>query len=159
MARKTKSKTLLAKPAERGRPRIEIDKDILKALASVGATEEEICAGLIATGTQLDLRTLKRRLQEPTYRQIWDQGKGEFKLSLRRLQFRHAKMPNSAGVTMTIHMSKHQLGETEKSLVELTGKNGGAIETKDVSPRELITSRIASIAARIRPREDSGRAK
>jgi hypothetical protein len=129
MAAKKRRAVKLETPAKTGRPRIEIDKVLLKALASIGATESEICAGLIATGVQLDLRTLKRRLQEPEYRDVWQQGKSEFHLSLRRLQFRHAKMPNSAGVTMTIHMSKHQLGETEKSLLELTGPKGGPIQT------------------------------
>jgi hypothetical protein len=155
MARKKKAPLLLEEPAKPGRPRIEIDVTILKALASIGATEDEICAGLIATGTQLDLRTLKRRLQEPKYREVWQQGKSEFHLSLRRLQFRHAKMPNSAGVTMTIHMSKHQLGETEKSLLELTGKDGGAIETRDVSARSIVTGRIAGIAARTKTKPDN----
>lgn len=31
---------------------------------------------------------------------------------------------------------------------ELTGKDGGAIETKDVTPRDIIASRIAGLAAR-----------
>jgi hypothetical protein len=156
MATKKRKRVLLAKPAKIGRPRIELDVEVLKALASIGATEVEICAGLIATGIQLDLRTLKRRLQEPAYRELWDVGKATFQLGLRRLQWRHAKMPNSAGVTMTIHMSKHQLGETEKSLLEISGKDGGAIETKDVSARSVVTSRIAGIASRKATTEGAG---
>ena len=35
-----------------------------------------------------------------------------------------------------------------KEKVELTGRDGGAIETKDVSARERLASRIAGIAAR-----------
>jgi hypothetical protein len=147
MAAKKRKTDKLETPAKTGRPRIEIDKVLLKALASIGATEAEICAGLIATGVQLDLRTLKRRLQEPQYREVWQQGKSEFHLSLRRLQFRHAKMPNSAGVTMTIHMSKHQLGETEKSLLELTGKDGGPIETVDgkMTPKQAAAAYASTL--------------
>jgi hypothetical protein len=106
-----------AKKVTKGRPRIEIDKDILKALSAVMCSNEEICAGLRSAGCELDLRTLKRRLQEPLYREIWQAGRNERKIGLRRLQWRHAQMPNSAGVNMTQHISKHWLGETEAAAV------------------------------------------
>src|SRR5581483_6910787 len=112
------------KKKKTGRPRIELDVDVLRALGAVHCTIDEIAAGLRAAGCILDVRTLKRRLQEPRYRDIWVAGQLERKVSLRRLQWRHAQMPNSAGVTMTIHLSKHQLGETEKSLHELSGPGG-----------------------------------
>jgi hypothetical protein len=35
---------------------------------------------------------------------------------LRQLQWKHAKRTDSSGVAMTIHMSKHRLGEHDKSL-------------------------------------------
>lgn len=143
-----------ADPKPPGRPRKEIDVKVLRALASIGATEEEICAGLAASGTQLDLRTLKRRLQEPAYREVWDLGRNKFKLSIRRLQFQHAHLKNSAGVTMTIHMSKHHLGETEKSLVELTGKNGGPISTVDLT--KATDEQLKALEAIFGPLAESG---
>ena len=42
---------------------------------------------------------------------------------------------------MIIHLSKHRLGQTDKSLIEMTGKNGGPIQVIDwanVSHEELI---------------------
>ena len=36
--------------------------------------------------------------------------------ALRQLQWKHAKRPDSSGVAMTIHMSKHRLGEHDKAL-------------------------------------------
>lgn len=41
-----------------------------------------------------------------------------------------------------------------KQIIEHAGKDGGPIEVKDVSARELIQRRIASIAARTGPKED-----
>lgn len=149
-----------AKPAQpsnavssAGRPRIEIDKTLLRALAAIGATEEEIVAGLVAGGVKLDLRTLKRRLQEEEYRDEWVQGRSEFKLSLRRLQYRHARMPNSAGVTMTIHMSKHQLGETEKAALELSGRVDSNVEV-NTSARDRVIRKLDTLAERITRRVD-----
>ncbi len=136
-----------------GRPRIELKEEILRALAAIGATEEEICGGLLANGVKMDLRTLKRRLQEPHYREIWDQGKAVFKQSLRRLQFRHAQMPNSAGVTMTIHMSKVHLGETEKHMLELAGRIDSAVEV-NTSARERVFDKLDTISERITRRVD-----
>lgn len=126
MARKTGAK----KP---GAPRKEVDKKMLLALAAIGASQEEICIALTKAGCAIDRRTLLRRLEDPEYRAIWEAGRNDFKLGIRRLQLRHAKMPNSAGVQMTIHMSKHHLGESEKSLLEVAGKNGGPIQMMDLS--------------------------
>ncbi len=140
-------------PKATGRPRIELKDDVLKALAAIGSTEEEICGGLRAAGVELDLRTLKRRLQEPRYREIWDQGKATFKASLRKLQYRHAQMPNSAGVTMTIHMSKIHLGETEKHMLELAGRIDSAVEV-NTSARERVFAHLDTLAERITRRVD-----
>lgn len=126
MAAKRKAK----KP---GPPRKEIDTRLLRALAAIGANLDEISAAMAADGCKLSVLTLKRRLQEPEYRDIWEAGRSKFKVSLRRLQARHAKMASSAGVQMTIHMSKHHLGESEKSLIEVSGKNGGPLQMVDLS--------------------------
>ncbi len=135
-----------------GRPRIEIDLSLLKALGAVQCTIEEICQGLIAAGVNLDVRTLKRRLMEPRYRSVWEGGKAEGRVSLRRLQWRHARMPNSAGVQMTIHLSKHVLGETDKSLVELAGRVDSTVEV--TSARDRVNRKLDAIAERIARRVD-----
>jgi AraC-like DNA-binding protein len=65
-------------------------------------------------------RHLLRLFQESAeLRAAWEEGRQFGKFSLRRLQWRHANRDGSGGVTMTIHLSKHWLGETEKSLVEI----------------------------------------
>lgn len=111
-----------------GRPRIKIDKANLLRLSKLQCTEEELAAFF-----DVDRSTIKRRLREPEFREIWERGKEIGKLSIRRQQFAHMALKNSAGVQMTIHLSKHHLGQTEKAALELTGKNGGPISTVDLS--------------------------
>jgi hypothetical protein len=105
-----------------GRARVFIDHGILKALAEIQCTIEEAAAVL---GVSKSL--LLRRLKDTNIKASWETGQAIGRVSLRRLQFRHAKMPNSAGVSMTIHLSKHHLGQTEKSLVEMSGEGGGPL--------------------------------
>jgi ABC-type transporter Mla MlaB component len=64
----------------------------------------------------IDHRTLKRRLQEPVFDQAWEKGQAAGAVALRQLQWKHAKRLDSSGVAMTIHMSKHLLGQSDKAL-------------------------------------------
>ena len=48
--------------------------------------------------------------------QAWEKGQVAGAVALRQLQWKHAKRPDSSGVAMTIHMSKHRLGENDKAL-------------------------------------------
>ena len=61
-------------------------------------------------------RTFKRRLQEPVFYQAWEKGQAVGAVGLRQLQWKHAKRSDSSGVAMTIHMSKHVLGQNDKAL-------------------------------------------
>jgi len=138
----------------RGRPKVEIDLVQLEKLGALHATTEEIAAFF-----DCEKRTIMNRLKEPAIKLALENGRQKGKLNLRRLQLRHAQGTGSSAVNMTIHLSKHWLKETDKAAVELSGPKGGPIETKDVSPRELIASRIAGIAARKRTGDDSGGAE
>ena len=64
----------------------------------------------------IDHRTFKRRLQEPVFYQAWEKGQAVGAVALRQLQWKHAKRLDASGVAMTIHMSKHRLGEHDKAL-------------------------------------------
>lgn len=57
---------------------------------------------------------IRRMAADHRLAMAWDRGCAQVKISLRRLQFAHAQTPGSPGVQMTIHMSKHQLEETDK---------------------------------------------
>jgi hypothetical protein len=61
-------------------------------------------------------RTFTRRLQEPESYQAWEKGQAVGAVALRQLQWKHAKRTDASGVAMTIHMSKHRLGEHDKFL-------------------------------------------
>jgi hypothetical protein len=105
-----------------GRPKIVIDPRVLAQLATIGCTKEE-AAAVIGCGK----RTLEIRLREPATREAWDNGVLMGKVSLRRLQWRHASGAGSSAVNMTIHLSKHRLGETDKAAFELSGPGGSPI--------------------------------
>jgi ABC-type transporter Mla MlaB component len=48
--------------------------------------------------------------------QAWEKGQAVGAVALRQLQWKHAKRTDSSGVAMTIHMSKHLLGQNDKAL-------------------------------------------
>jgi hypothetical protein len=94
-----------------GRPRKKTDERQVYELAKLGCTQYEAASVL-----GIDHRTFKRRLQEPIIHQAWEKGRAVGAVSLRQLQWKHAKRPDSSGVAMTIHMSKHLLGQHDKAL-------------------------------------------
>jgi hypothetical protein len=112
---------------QRGRPAVEIDQVQLAALGAMHATYEEIAAFF-----NCNRRTVINRLKDPEFLLAYENGKLRGKLNLRRLQWRHAQGSGSSAVNMTIHLSKHWLGETDKSAVE-------------VNPIELVITRIERV--------------
>jgi hypothetical protein len=113
-----------------GKPEIEITADELSKLARLHCTVSEA-----ASFFKCSKRTLQRRLAEPELKAAWQEGRKFALLSLRRLQWRHASGTGNGAVQMTIHLSKHWLGETEKVLNEVTGKDGGPLEISNVRDR------------------------
>ena len=111
-----------------GRREAAIDLAQLEKLAALACTVEEA-----ATVLDVSKRTLLRRLREPKYKRVWEGGRNKGNISLRRLQWTKAQSNAPSSVAMVIHLSKHRLGETDKSLVEMTGKDGGPIQTADWS--------------------------
>jgi hypothetical protein len=94
-----------------GWPRKKTDERQVFELAKLGCTQYEAASVL-----GIDHRTFKRRLQEPVFYEAWEKGQAVGAVALRQLQWKHAKRPDASGVAMTIHMSKHLLGQTEKAL-------------------------------------------
>ncbi|NPU23954.1 hypothetical protein [Bradyrhizobium denitrificans] len=106
-----------------GRPPFKIDLDQLAKLASIGCTKEE-AAFVLGCGK----RTLLDHMRaENEVTEAWERGVNLGKVSLRRLQWRHANGSGSSAVNMTIHLSKHRLGETDKAAIEMSGPNGNPI--------------------------------
>ena len=94
-----------------GRPRKKTDERQVYELAKLGCTQYE-AASLLG----IDHRTFKRRLQEPVFYQAWEEGQAAGAVALRQLQWKHARRPDASGAAMTIHMSKHLLGQHDKAL-------------------------------------------
>ena len=69
--------------------------------------------------------------------------------------------PDGPTVTSRIFALKNAAPDEwrDKVIQEHTGKDGGPIQTQEVSALERITGRIAGIAARSRPDEDTGGTK
>lgn len=70
---------------------------------------------------------------------------------------RNQKFTGAAADLLNASIIARDLGLADRQ--ELTGANGGAIETKDVSARDILSGRIAGLAARTGASEDTGGAK
>jgi hypothetical protein len=129
-----------------GRPRKKTDERQVYELAKLGCTQYEA-----ATVLGVDHRTFKRRLLEQVFCEAWEKGQAVGAVALRQLQWKHAKRQDSSGVAMTIHMSKHRLGEHDKALhLNLT--------VQDID--EMIARLEQQIAQQLGPKgEDSREAK
>ena len=88
---------------KRGRPVIEIDMVRVEALASIGATQQEIASDL-----GVDLRTLQRKRD---FAAVYKRGMDKGCLSLRHKQFNLAKAGDK---TMLVWLGKQLLGQSDK---------------------------------------------
>jgi hypothetical protein len=96
-----------AKP--KGRPKIQIDVNVLKSLLEIQCTITE-CAHVLGVSTD----TLQRN-----YKDVINQGKTMGKVTLRRAQWRNAIEKNN--VTMQIWLGKQCLGQSDSPLDEEAG--------------------------------------
>lgn len=136
---KAKRKTAKRKPPQRaaqttldtahdgpGRPKADIDINVVKALAGVGCTVEEI-----ADHFDVDKKTLERRFMD-----IINKGRMSRNRSLRRKQ---AAMAFAGDRTMAIWLGKQWLGQSDKT--QLTGKDDGPLrvqhEVKQLTDAEI----------------------
>ena len=114
-----------AKPLEKtksaGRPKIEIDLEILKNLASIGCPDYEIASVL-----NISARTLKRN-----YAEIVDQFREKCKASLRKKMWDKAIKKDNTN--MQIWLSKNYLGFKDRTQTEtITEPLPLIIEAQDV---------------------------
>lgn len=115
-----------------GRPKAKIDPDHVVALAKAGCTVDEMAAFL-----KVNKKTLERR-----FGKVIDEGRLTRNVSLRRKQIELAMKGDR---TMLIWLGKQLLGQSDKT--QLTGKDGGPIETKAVEQMtdEQLDSEIRDI--------------
>jgi hypothetical protein len=110
-----------------GRPRVEIDWAVFDALCGVQCTLAEI-AGHFGCSE----RTIERAVTEKWAKGFVDyyrEKAGRGAIALRRKQYSVALNGN---VTMLIWLGKQRLGQTDKQVNELTGKDGSPLATTQI---------------------------
>jgi hypothetical protein len=96
---------------------IEIDYKKVEEAGAFDCTLQEC-----AVHCGVSENTIKRRFNnDPLFIEAWQRGQARCKLNLRRLGWRHAKGFGPQAVTAWIHLTKHVLGWTEKSTMEVHG--------------------------------------
>lgn len=104
--------------------RAKIKLSELRRIASFQATKAE-AAAFFGIGR----KTFNKLLEDKRARKAWEGGRETGKLSLRRRQF----SLSGTNAQMAIHLGKHWLGQNEVVNHELTGKDGGPIQTMDLT--------------------------
>lgn len=145
-----------ATPKKKDPRRIEIDLKLLTMLSSAGCSVEEIAAMLRNSGLKINLRTLKRRLAEPEYKEAREQGYLIGNAKLRSNMFVLASLRNSAGVQMCKFLAVNRLGMTDKTevdsrvsaKVEVTSPHARFLARLDRGA-ERLHNRIAALAAAV----------
>ncbi|MCC8945985.1 hypothetical protein H8A97_12970 [Bradyrhizobium sp. Arg62] len=129
------TETSKRKPAARrrkgkiGRPKAVVSLAHFRKLCMFQFTTEELAAAL-----KVSSATIKQlRKDDPRYEEAWVAGQQAGIAHVKRRGFELMKLNNSAGVQAWREHTRFYLGWTEKSLIELTGKNGGPIQTIDLS--------------------------
>jgi len=106
-----------------GRPKKVIDYDMVKKLAHIHCTQQEI-----ANILEVSVDTLQR---DEEFCGIYKKAMDDAKASLRRLQFRKAESGNP---TMLIWLGKQYLGQTDKQDIK---HSGGLSVYADMTDEEL----------------------
>lgn len=92
-----------------GRPKKEIDYNVVEKLANIQCTQEEIASVL-----DICVRTLQR---DEKFMEIFNKGRENGKASLRRIQWKHAEKSAS----MAMFLGKQYLGQRDN--LEVTNQS------------------------------------
>jgi hypothetical protein len=109
-----------------GRPRKNIDKNQFENLCGMQCTEEEICSWFDVTDKTLN--SWCKRTYKMNFSEVFRQKRGKGKISLRRTQFRLAEK----SAAMAIFLGKQYLGQRDVQATEITGADGGPLETSEM---------------------------
>ena len=120
------------------RKKIEIDPKMIRGLAQIGATWDEI-AGILGIART----TLAVRMREKKYRDAYEQGVAEGDVSIRRAQYESA-MKGKTG--MLVWLGKNRLNQTDRVEThnETTIHDGGNALDKLTGAIDRLASRSGS---------------
>jgi len=136
-------------PHKEGRNWVFSEEEIIQ----VGALASVLNIQQIGEYFGISGRTFDRQLKnEPKVRKAYDEGRNKAIATVGKGLLKKALDGN---LTAMIFYLKTQAGWREKESLELTGKDGGPIETKELTddPVGVLSRRILGIAARIRATE------
>jgi hypothetical protein len=117
-----------------GRPAKKIDGELVRKLAKIGCTQQDVAEFLDCSHSVISER----------FRQDFHQGRAASKISLRRMQWRAAKR---GSVPMSIHLGKVYLGQTDRVDVTSKSSNAACDITRAENPRDRPTDIQAAIHA------------
>jgi len=120
-----------------GRPKIEIDWELVQKLAHIQCTQAEIAS---TVGVSVD--TLHRH---PEFAEVYKRGAEGGRKSLRRMQFESATKGN---VVMQIWLGKQYLGQADRQLVD-TRVVRGLTDLTDEELQNLIGEAKAAVGTGI----------
>jgi hypothetical protein len=119
-------------------PKLKVTADEVFRLAQLQPTQEEAAGYFL-----MSFPNFQRYLAKPEIRDAWEQGLSRGKVSLRQLMMRHAHGHGPAAVAAAIHLSKFQLGMSEKLLNGFADSAGGPGE--GTGALERLAGRIARL--------------
>ncbi len=125
------------------RPRKVIDWAVVDNCCRIQCTGEET-----ASFIDVDYDTLNRACKREhgmSFAEYFERKRGAGKISLRRAQYQAATEDKNP--TMLVWLGKQWLDQKDVSRQEITGKDGGPIETQEIPARERIASSLARLAA------------
>ena len=127
-----------------------IDLRELEKLCAIHATYDEIASWFSVSHNTIDNRVADKTPQDYegeklTFKEIMDRGYARGRISLRRKQMQLAEQGNP---TMLVWLGKQILGQRDQLDQTLSAPGGGPVQVENHA-RDILASRIASIAARI----------
>ena len=113
-----------------GRPRIEVDVELVGRLANIQCTDEEIASAL-----DICVDTLRKRKKDtPDLSDLIEKGHQEGKRSIRRMQFATAAAGNP---TMQIWLGKQYLDQSDRRIIAGDDDAPIRVSFNDVAARLL----------------------
>jgi hypothetical protein len=109
----------------RGRKPVPVDLEQLEKLAAMHCTHAEVAAWFSRPGATISQQAISRKFQREPFKSTWAIGWAKGSISLRRKQ---KQMADDGDKTMLIWLGKQWLGQSDRQAVEVSGREGGAIQ-------------------------------
>lgn len=112
---------------------MRVDLSEVHKLAMLKCTQSEAAASL-----GISLPSFRKLLKtHERFKEVWETGLEEANISLRRKQFNLA----STSAPMAIHLGKHFLGQSDKTIHEHTGPEGEPLDLSGMDKHDRDTIR------------------